>query len=206
MAIKLNSIQEALKFRGRHTADGYIDCDGSNHGVIHARGCISGCMFQTGYYDSDKWGCYLLAERGMSKQEIFKTQLEMNRSDEICEWYCNNDSRSTDELGVREEVNRIAKKLGFEEKYHVSAPDKVGGTKDGCFIATAVYGDYEHPKVLVLREFRDRKLKNSFIGLAFIKTYYKISPPLAAYVRTRPFLLAKFRSAIDMIVALLMRR
>ncbi|MFO8066890.1 MAG: CFI-box-CTERM domain-containing protein [Bacteroidales bacterium] len=47
---------------------------------------------------------------------------------------------------------------------------------DGCYIATMVYGDYEHPSVLQLREFRDRiLLKNSF-GELFVLSYYYISP------------------------------
>ena len=46
----------------------------------------------------------------------------------------------------------------------------------GCFIATMVYGDYEHPQVLVLREFRDNFLAHYVLGRAFISFYYKYSP------------------------------
>ena len=49
----------------------------------------------------------------------------------------------------------------------------------GCYIATAVYGDYDHPKVKLLRQFRDHVLSRSMIGRMFIKTYYFISPSLA---------------------------
>lgn len=206
MTIKLNSIQEALKFRGRNTADGYIDCDGLNHGEIYGRGCISGCLFQSGYaLDPQKWGCYLLAEKGLSKREIFTTKREMEENKVVCEWYCDNNSRTIVELGVRQEINRIAKSRGFYEEYHVSIPEKTG-TKDGCFIATAVYGDYEHPKVLVLREFRDQKLKTNIFGMAFVKTYYKISPYLSSYIGSRPSLTAKIRTTLDFIVAQLVRR
>ena len=47
---------------------------------------------------------------------------------------------------------------------------------DGCYIATMVYGDYEHPQVLVLRGFRDSFLAHSLLGRSFIRFYYKYSP------------------------------
>ena len=46
----------------------------------------------------------------------------------------------------------------------------------GCYIATMVYGDYEHPQVLVLREFRDDFLAHFLLGRSFISFYYKYSP------------------------------
>lgn len=117
MTVKLNSIQEALKFRGRRTANGYVDCDGENHGVIHGHGCVgglSGCLFQTAHdLDPQNWCCYLLAEKGLSKVEIFKAQREMYENKVVCEWYCDNCARTIEELEVRKEINRIAKKLGF---------------------------------------------------------------------------------------------
>lgn len=55
------------------------------------------------------------------------------------------------------------------------------GKKDSgaCFIATAVYQDYDHPQVLKFRRFRDTQLKPRFFGRAFIWVYYKIGPILA---------------------------
>ncbi|NLW04154.1 MAG: hypothetical protein GX029_02855 [Pseudomonadaceae bacterium] len=52
----------------------------------------------------------------------------------------------------------------------------------GCFIATAAAGSYEHPKVIILRNFRDDILNNYFFGRLFIKTYYKCSPPVARWI------------------------
>lgn len=56
---------------------------------------------------------------------------------------------------------------------------KIEDDKGGCFIATACYGDYNHPNVLVLRQFRDNILTKSIIGRSFISFYYKHSPALA---------------------------
>lgn len=60
--------------------------------------------------------------------------------------------------------------------------------KGGCFIATATTGDYNHPVVLHLRDFRDSKLQNSPLGKRFIKFYYKNSPPIANYIKDKSIL------------------
>lgn len=46
----------------------------------------------------------------------------------------------------------------------------------GCYIATMAYGDYGHPKVMVLRQFRDSYLSKRDWGKKFIKFYYANSP------------------------------
>ena len=50
--------------------------------------------------------------------------------------------------------------------------------KEGCYIATCVYGSYDCPEVWTLRRFRDFFLKKKKWGKKFIKIYYKISPNL----------------------------
>ncbi len=58
-----------------------------------------------------------------------------------------------------------------------------GGTAQGfCFVATAAYGDYDHPQVKVLRAFRDLVLEQSALGHAFVGAYYATSPPLARFI------------------------
>jgi predicted DNA-binding transcriptional regulator YafY len=49
-------------------------------------------------------------------------------------------------------------------------------SKEGCYIATMVYGDYNHPQVLILRDYRDKVLRMKWWGPTFIKLYYTISP------------------------------
>lgn len=53
---------------------------------------------------------------------------------------------------------------------------------EGCFIATAAMGTRHDHTVQTLRWFRDRHMKDSFVGRIFIKLYYSISPPVAGWI------------------------
>jgi hypothetical protein len=56
---------------------------------------------------------------------------------------------------------------------------------DGCYIATVAYGSYEHPQVMVLRQFRDNILDKYILGKWFIKIYYRYSPELAKKLKDK---------------------
>ena len=55
-----------------------------------------------------------------------------------------------------------------------------------CFVATAAWGDRDHPMVELLREFRDRVLSKTETGVAFVRMYYRVGPTLAAAIEGNP--------------------
>jgi exo-beta-1,3-glucanase (GH17 family) len=64
----------------------------------------------------------------------------------------------------------------------------------GCVVATAVYGSYEHPKVRIIRHFRDNDLERIPLGQKFIEWYYS-----GHGMRTANFVKEKIPSAIPAI-------
>jgi len=78
-------------------------------------------------------------------------------------------------------------------------PDLPHGNQ-GCFIATAAYGDYSSPEVRILREFRDNYLLTSELGNAFVRLYYRYSPAAAAYLDAHPRWKPLARAALTPVV------
>lgn len=77
--------------------------------------------------------------------------------------------------------------------------------KEDCFIATAVYGDSDSIEVRFLREFRDKKLKRSNIGTLFIKFYYRVSPPIAEFLKKKRGISRLVRLILDKTIIALER-
>lgn len=59
---------------------------------------------------------------------------------------------------------------------------------EGCFVATAATGDYDHPIVMDLRKYRDEVLAQTTFGSLFIKFYYKFGPIPAKIIARSEFL------------------
>jgi len=58
----------------------------------------------------------------------------------------------------------------------------------GCFIATAACGSADAPEVARLRRFREQRLRPHRAGRTAIRVYERFSPPLAEFIRPRPWL------------------
>jgi hypothetical protein len=78
-----------------------------------------------------------------------------------------------------------------------SYSSSTSNTGGGCYIATMVYGNYNHPKVIVLRKFRDETLANNLFGRAFIKFYYSTSPKIVSLLKDQQKVNRIIRKVLD---------
>jgi outer membrane protein assembly factor BamE (lipoprotein component of BamABCDE complex) len=94
-----------------------------------------------------------------------------------------------DRTGTTSKGRRFAIELTFKNEIitDFQAKDYKPSTKNQkssgfCFVATACYGDYNAPEVLVLRNYRDNVLLKTNLGRTAVKVYYRISPPIARFL------------------------
>jgi hypothetical protein len=81
-----------------------------------------------------------------------------------------------------------------------AASNKSTAKKSGCYIATAVYGDYNAPQVAALRHYRDAVLLKTIAGRIIVKLYYSISPGIAAWLTSTVMFNATVRMVLDQVV------
>lgn len=73
--------------------------------------------------------------------------------------------------------------------------------KQGCYVATCVYGSYDCPQVWTLRRYRDKVLKKSAPGRLFVAVYYAISPTLVRLFGGNASIRTAWRRMLDPFIA-----
>jgi hypothetical protein len=76
------------------------------------------------------------------------------------------------EVGFNDFIKKV------ENNQKIKENKTINNDGGACYIATAVYGDYNCPQVMVLRSFRDNYLLNYKFGKVFVDYYYQHSPNL----------------------------
>lgn len=131
---------------------------------------------------------------------------------EYCEW----DYKPVDYLPIyRIEINieneKRKRKEQENQNYNQNPPQTSSNSSSsssapqnssngGCYIATLVYGDYDHPKVKVLRHFRDNVLLKNNFGKKFVKFYYKYSPGWVQHLKSKKRVNRCIRSILNCFV------
>lgn len=91
-------------------------------------------------------------------------------------------------------------KPSYNHSYN-NMPSRTNSQKsEGCYIATMAYGDYDHPSVMILRQFRDERLLTNYVGRVFVSFYYWVSPKMVKVLTGHRRTNAIIRAVLDKIV------
>lgn len=156
------------------------------------------CSALTGGFQSgDQYPnpCFVCGSVGASGTDLRITGLELDVEYQFA-------VVAIDEMGNVSSISEVLSATpvpttDFAERYSA-----YGGTEGGgfCFIATAVYGDYDHPNVRRLRTYRDTVLARSPAGKQFIAWYYKNGPKMVRLQRQFPQVSLASRLGIEGLV------
>ena len=119
-------------------------------------------------------------EADLSKYKVYRNSTFLAETTET--QYTDTTSSNGDTYAVTA-VDSNGYESGKSTSVTVTFSTSGGGGGGGCFIATAAYGSYEAPYVKILREFRDSYLLTNIIGNISVEFYYKVSPPIADFIR-----------------------
>lgn len=104
------------------------------------------------------------------------------------------------ELGENHEAIRLVRAMHKLAKAILEGKpeptDEELGIASKCFVATACYGDYDAPEVLILRHFRDETLLKSPYGCSAVDLYYRLSPPLARWLERHNLMAGAIRKLL----------
>ena len=102
--------------------------------------------------------------------------------------------------GTEDDINSISAHLNSIRSSDTLIKEAIEKRSSGCYIATMAYGSYEHPQVLILREYREHKLSRSTLGRAFIKSYYAASPYFVVALKNHHRINKLIRSALNIFI------
>ena len=77
--------------------------------------------------------------------------------------------------------------------------------KNGCYVATEIYGSCYAPEVILLQSFKKQFLKKYFLGNIFVNCYYFVSPYLVLMSSKNKLFTIIFKHIINCILILIKR-
>lgn len=141
---------------------------------------------------------------------------KINDNDRYVEWMPAKQGASYDDIRKHERQKIKQKKPAINQRGGGAGPtpkkmNYAGGSfipetppsrtkKNGCYVATCVYGSYDCPQVWTLRRYRDSVLAQTVLGRLFIHTYYSVSPLAVRLFGTQTWFRKTFRIILDKMV------
>ena len=97
-------------------------------------------------------------------------------------------------------LNRLDRNTTGVVLFSLDKQTQPASQKEGCYIATCVYGSYDCPQVRLLRRFRDEHMKKTPAGRIFIRLYYAVSPVLVRCFGKNPAFHVFWRHILDSLI------
>lgn len=97
----------------------------------------------------------------------------------------------------RKQFNKIVKFYQETCDAHDTLKEVKLDRPESCYIATMAYGDYNHPQVIYLRQYRDKKLLPYVAGKLFVKLYYTTSPYLVPILKNSTYINRCIKMLLD---------
>lgn len=97
-------------------------------------------------------------------------------------------------------INIVEKFKSDKERKLIEKAKLIKPKTEGCYIATMVYKDYNDPRVMTLRGFRDNKLSKSFFGKILIRVYYNLSPKFVNFAQDKKIIVWISKKIINQIL------
>lgn len=142
--------------------------------------------------------CHMIKQDVYGKMEIFPDHLKIqisnskfNNEYEVYMYVLNQLELNTTEK-CKNEINQLKNEL--KNLY----------TKNkSCYVATMVYKDIDHPKVELLRRYRDNKLSKHILGMKIIKFYYAYSPKWVVFLKDKEILNRIIKKCLDFMILII---
>lgn len=148
---------------------------------------------------------YQIMDKTSSAREFYKKSIEASEANghdpvealRLLGYLLVINDDNSEALKVFEKIKALR---GINDEVGMEAATRIEKLKvaesEGCYIATACYGSYEAPEVLVLRRFRDTVLQSSWLGRLSIQVYYASSPRLARVLKKAHWLNHRIRKYV----------
>lgn len=149
------------------------------------------------YFYSDSNGKY----NTLYNEVCNVSYIKQNHFEELKSFVDNNDNSKHSLRVLKQSVKTYERHL-----YHyINDYNEVKkrNSEKSCYIATMVYGDINHPKVELFRNFRDNTLINYNFGRVFIKYYYRYSPNWVQFLNNKNEINYLIRSILDVFVTII---
>lgn len=182
----------------------------TNYGLCWTYSEADDYLFNENLYDVDVIYDRRRTDRGVTEvvhnAQAITRPIKFNDdgyASESCCWNCLQFSTSLDgtHLCCRDAAGRGVVKVqqgdicDFWQQRTVLSPNGESGedignkeAKSNCFIATACFGSEDCIEVMEFRHFRNQVLLCTRLGTQIVRLYYRVSPPIAVFLRQRPII------------------